>query len=88
MKFPTADELAATPTSKGELAEKLYSGMTYDCALPQSWLDDATARGMDTLVGGWLASHFITLYPDSGVPYIAPITADGVKIVAILASVK
>jgi len=31
----------------GELAERLYAGMTYDTALPQPWVDWCQERGFD-----------------------------------------
>lgn len=75
--------------TKGELAESVYGGENYDCAIPQSWLDDAHARGMDMIIGDtYLDQHFVTLYPEKGIPYVAPITAEGVKVVSILASAK
>lgn len=75
--------------TKGELAESVYPGMIWDSAIPQSWFDDATERGMDLVVGdSALAMHFVTLYPDHGAPYVAPLTTEGVQVCAILASVK
>lgn len=88
MEFMSTEELRATPMTKGELADKLYGDMTYDTAIPQGWLDDAIERGMDMKVAGSLASHFVMVYPAGFMPYVAPLTADGVKVCAILASLK
>lgn len=88
MNFRTTAQLKCERKTKGDLAAELYGDMTYDTAIPQSWLDDANARSMDLIVEGGLASHFVTVYPEYGVPYVAPLTADGVKVCAILASVK
>lgn len=59
--------------TRGEAAEARYSGMTYDCALPQSWVDYCYALGRDP------RGHFVWLYDEAaglcGRP--APITPDG-----------
>lgn len=49
--------------SKGRLAEDLYGGQTYDCALPQSWVDgmvDALGLPADY----YLAGQFVWLYAE------------------------
>jgi hypothetical protein len=46
--------------SKGELAAQLYPDITYDCALPQSWVDGMYQRGFDNV-----ASLFVWGYPDN-----------------------
>ena len=70
----------AQPQTVGELAEQCYSGMTYDTALPQQWVDKMADRGFDP------RGHFVTLYPNGGIAYMAPITAEGVRMAAIVAS--
>ncbi len=89
--FLELDELDTNRVTKGELARVLYPDDLFnvDYALPQTWLDDVYARGLDRLAGGHAAGHFVTVYPRDGSPmYVAPITAAGVRIAAILATVK
>ena len=62
------------------LAEELYPDVTFDCALPQDWVNKMTDRGFDP------RGHFVTLYPKDSVSYMAPITEDGVRMAAIVAS--
>ncbi len=91
LNFLESSELDAKRVTKGELARVLYPDNLYtvDYALPQSWLDDVNARGLDRLADGHAAGHFVTVYPRDGSPmYIAPLTAVGVKIASILATVK
>lgn len=64
----------------GEMAELKYPGETYDTALPQQWVDKMRERGFDP------RGHFVTLYPKSGLAYMAPITDEGVRMAAIIAS--
>lgn len=82
VSFPVA---AVSRISKGEAAEMLYAGETYDCAIPQPWVDACRERGFDDV-----ACHFVMLYPEgvgiAGSPYLAPITAEGVEIAARLAT--
>ena len=66
--------------SSSELAEERYPGVTFDCALPQKWVNEMAERGFD------VRGHFVTLYPDEGVDYMAPITAEGIRMAAIIAS--
>ena len=63
-----------------ELAEKTYPGVTFDTALPQQWVDAMSERGFD------VRSHFVTLYPKDSVAYMAPITTEGIRMAAIIAS--
>jgi len=63
-QLPTIHQLNANPISKGALADKLYPATSYDCALPQQWLEDAvTATRLDypmvrgTIVWLYPASH-------------------------------
>jgi hypothetical protein len=88
MQFLTAEQLNERSLTKGYLAKQLYGDLTHDTAISQSWLKDAVGRGLDTLVTGNLAGHFVTVHPANGVAYIAPLTADGIKVCAILATVK
>lgn len=68
-------------TTKGEAAERLFPGQTYDCALPQSFIEACRQRGFDDVAG-----HFVMLYPKgsgiAGTEYIAPITEKGIEIAA------
>lgn len=66
--------------SKGERADLLFQGQTYDCALPSSWLDAMRKRGFDA------APHFVMLYPKNGPSYCAPITVEGMKMAALVAT--
>ena len=62
----------------GEAAEARYSGLTYDHALPQGWVDQCCDKGLDP------RGHFVWLYDDYvGRP--APITGEGDRIVSLLA---
>ena len=63
-----------------ELAEKTYPGVTFDTALPQQWVDAMSERGFD------VRGHFVTLYPKDSVAYMAPITTEGIRMAAIVAS--
>lgn len=59
--------------NKAELAEQRYPGMTFDCALPQDWVDSLKAGFSDLVIG-----HFVWLYPEGsvfGIP--APVTVQG-----------
>lgn len=65
--LPRFDELGSV--SKGELAKRLFPQLTYDTALPQSWLNDAViSTGMEY---SQLLSTVVYLYPPShryGIP--------------------
>jgi len=63
-----------------ELAEQTYPGVTYDTALPQPWVNLMRDRGFD------VRGHFVTLYSKDTVPYMAPITDEGIRMAAIVAS--
>jgi len=63
-----------------ELAEKTYPGVTFDTALPQQWVNRMADRGFD------VRRNFVTLYPKYSIPYMAPITAEGIRMAAIIAS--
>lgn len=67
--------------TKGEAAEYLYPGVTFDCAIPQGWVRAMTSRGFEDS-----AAHFISLYPTDAPSYIAPITPTGVWMVSIVAT--
>jgi hypothetical protein len=66
--------------SKGEIADAMFPNETFDCALPQSWLHAMRARGFDA------APHFVMLYPKDGNEYCAPITPEGIRMAAIVAT--
>jgi len=74
----------ALPTyiSKGDLAESMIpSDVTYDYALPQSWVDECRNRGFDGVAG-----QFVWVYDGksiAGFPF--PLTLDAVVILAKLA---
>tara|TARA_R110001583_G_scaffold22926_13_gene85471 strand:- start:200 stop:454 length:255 start_codon:yes stop_codon:yes gene_type:complete len=64
----------------GQAAERMYPGVTYDTALPQTWVDAHRDEGTEVL------GHFIWIYPEGwdqvgvstfGMP--GPITVEGVQ---------
>jgi hypothetical protein len=62
----------------GDAAAERYPNMTYDCALPQNWVDQCCNKGLDP------RGHFVWLYDNfSGRP--APISREGDRIVSLLA---
>lgn len=64
---------------KTAAAGRLYPGLVFDTALPQSWVDEMHERGFDAV------PHFVWGYPDgpiSGNPY--PITYEGMKMLTII----
>ena len=63
-----------------ELAEEMYPGRNYDTALPQQWVNRMAGRGFD------VRGHFVTLYPKDSIAYMAPVTAEGIRMAAIIAS--
>lgn len=71
--------------SKGGAAEMTLGDQTgtYDCALPQPWVDSMAERGLD------VRSHFVWYYPNGGtgmIPgYPHPITREGVEMLGIVA---
>jgi hypothetical protein len=82
MCLPTLAHLKQYPVSKGDLAKDLYPNITYDTALPQSWVDAMYQRGFDDVTG-----QFVWGYPDPkdshGQPL--PLTTDAVSILSQLA---
>lgn len=83
-------------TTKGELAKELYPNMTYDCAIPQSFIKRLEDRGFESP-----ASNFITVYikhhAETGTDtdligrttmmdgVVMPITDEGIYMLAVLA---
>lgn len=69
------------PLTRGEAAKARYPGMTYDHALPDSWLLYARARGHEVV------GHFVWLYDDSDsfVGRPGPITPEGDVMMSYLA---
>ncbi len=71
----TVKELQVNPISKGDLAKEVYPDQTFDCALPQQWVnqtvDDLGVKHHD------VTSQFVWLYK-SGDPFghPAPLTAE------------
>ena len=63
-----------------ELAEQTYPSVTFDTALPQEWVNRMAYRGFD------VRGHFVTLYPKYSIPYMAPITDEGIRMASIIAS--
>jgi len=58
----------------GQAAERMYPDVTFDTALPQTWVDAHQDDGTEVL------GHFVWLYPSGstfGMP--APITVEGVQ---------
>jgi hypothetical protein len=54
-----------SPITKGDLAQALYPNTSYDCALPQSFVDNLYHRGYDRDLPGNSAFHFVWGYPES-----------------------
>lgn len=52
-KIPDLPSVVDLPegTTKGELAERLYPGVTFDTALPQPWVNECQALGFDPRPG-------------------------------------
>jgi len=67
-------------TTVNQAAEERYPGVTFDTALPQQWVNIMANRGFD------VRRNFVTLYPKDSVAYIAPITTEGIRMAAIVAS--
>lgn len=63
-----------------DAAAERYPDMTYDCALPQGWVDQCCDKGLDP------RGHFVWLYADDVFGKPAPITAEGERIASLLAS--
>jgi hypothetical protein len=63
--LPSCDELAKTSITKGDLAQKIYPNQSYDCALPQSFVDNLHNRGYTRFLCGNPAFHFVWGYPES-----------------------
>lgn len=69
--------------TKGEMAARLYPGLTLDYALPQVWLDNMHARGAPDYIAG----HFVTGYFDGqSFPVILPVTPTGIYWAALVAT--
>ncbi len=57
-----------------QAAERMYPGVTYDTALPQTWVNAHRHEGHE------VRGHFVWLYPEGnlmGMP--GPITVEGVQ---------
>jgi len=67
-------------TTVNQAAEERYPGVTFDTALPQQWVNVMAERGFD------VRRNFVTLYPKDSVAYMAPITTEGIRMAAIVAS--
>lgn len=68
------------PLTRGEAAEARYSGMTYDHALPDSWVQYTRTNGHEVV------GHFVWLYDgDSLGGRPAPITPEGDVMMSLLA---
>ena len=67
-------------TTVNQAAEERYPAVTFDTALPQQWVNIMANRGFD------VRHNFVTLYPKDSVAYIAPITTEGIRMAAIVAS--
>jgi hypothetical protein len=79
MRLPTLEKLENTRTTKGELASQVYRHKSFDCTLPQNWLDTFAANNSeyDLLRGGtvWLYDGDFSL---CGAP--APLTFEAYKL--------
>lgn len=72
------------PATVGELAKRLYGGMTYDVALPLEWL-----RRFKELTGLDPRGHFVWLYPLGGACGIpGPLTIEGLEALAGLGGAR
>jgi len=69
-------------TTVNQAAEERYPGVTFDTALPQQWVNIMANRGFD------VRRNFVTLYPKgkAAFPYMAPVTVEGIRMAAIVAS--
>ena len=60
--------------TKDRAAERMYPGVTFDCALPQDWVNEAeSSQGFD------VRPHFVWGYPEGscfGMPL--PLSTEGV----------
>lgn len=63
-----------------DLARRAYPGVTFDPALPQAWVDSMFDRGFD------VRGHFVMLYPAGKIAYVAPVTEEGVRMAATVAT--
>lgn len=57
--------------NKYDLAKNRFQGMSFDCALPQQWVDEMQAKGVNVL------PHFVWLYPRGDI-FGRPAPIDGV----------
>lgn len=58
--------------NKEDAAKKVLGAMTFDCALPQTWVNDAALKGHD------VRPHFVWAYPKGDIWGLAfPITQAG-----------
>jgi len=81
MRLPTIQQLKDSNffATKDELANRFYKNKTFDCALPQAWLDTVSNDDLnqyDILRGG-----VVWLYDANTCGEPAPITYDAFKIV-------
>jgi len=59
--------------NKEEAGSRMWPGVTFDCALPQPWVDHFDARGMD------VRPHFVWAYEGSLLGYPLPVTIQGYR---------
>ena len=80
--LPTLELLDKYPVEINKLAASLYPDLTFDCALPQQWVDACASRGID------LRGQVVWGYPESanwfGQPL--PVTAEAAIQLAQLAA--
>lgn len=80
--IPGNGSLTTTPRSKAELAEQMYPGLTYDCSLPQWWVDDVQGLGFCEHPAG----IFVWGYAEGdtmGAPW--PLTVEAVQVLTKIA---
>lgn len=65
--LPTLDDLHRERITCGDLAAALYPGQTYDCALPQAWVDRFNDRYYLATGGACLTLAFVWLYPQGSI---------------------
>ena len=72
LNLPTEDFCAANGYTVGDIANRLYGGVTFDTARPISWDKAVRERGIEP------NGRFVWLYPDGGpmCGFPAPLTQE------------
>ena len=77
--LPTLELLDKYPVEINKLAASLYPDLTFDCALPQQWVDACASRGID------LRGQVVWGYPKGVCSQPYPLTAEAAIKLAQLA---